>query len=127
MSTPYRFTRSAIDALCALQAYLSGRSGQAGAKFSIRVQETIDRLSLWPESGRAIDFQGVGHLSLRITTSKGFRNYIIVHSYDGDTLTIEHVFMVLRTGSAFFLLCDVCRTQVKTPDACRGFLCGAES
>lgn len=90
--TPYRFTREAISEFHALQAYLSKQSDQAGANFPQAVQQTIEGLSLWPKSGHVIEFQGVQHLSLRMTTVKGFRNHIIIYSYDGQVLTIEHVF-----------------------------------
>jgi len=92
MTTPCRFTREAINELHALQAYLSERSEQAGEQFPLKVQETIDRLCLWPESGHVVELPGVQHLSLRMTTVKGFNNYIIIYNFDGDMLTIEHVF-----------------------------------
>lgn len=47
---------------------------------------------MWPESGHLVEIQSVLHLSLRMTTVKHFRNYIIIYSYDGGMLTIEHVF-----------------------------------
>ena len=75
----------------AIAAFIAQDNLTAALRFYDRVQETYDRLAVWPHIGSRRMARNPALAGLRSYPIRGYRDYIVFYLTAGDTVEILHV------------------------------------